>query len=108
MPKPAKHVFICMQSRPQGHPRGSCGSNGCKEVFEELMSQWESHDLITIGIQVTGTGCLGPCAAGPNVLVYPDGVMYGSLKKLDVAEIVESHLINNKPVERLLMDPEIW
>ena len=24
MPKPEKHVFICSQARPAGHPRGSC------------------------------------------------------------------------------------
>ena len=108
MPKPAKHVFVCMQARPPGHPRGSCGSNGCQEVFEELMFQWQAQDLITKGVQVTGCGCLGPCTAGPNLLVYPEGVMYGGVKKEDLPAIIDQHLVGGEPVERLLMDPEIW
>jgi Ferredoxin len=32
-------------------------------------------------IALTNTGCMGPCMMGPSVLVYPEGVMYGKLKK---------------------------
>jgi len=35
MPRPAKHVFICSQARPPGHPRGSCAEKGCREVMDE-------------------------------------------------------------------------
>jgi NADH:ubiquinone oxidoreductase subunit F (NADH-binding)/(2Fe-2S) ferredoxin/NAD-dependent dihydropyrimidine dehydrogenase PreA subunit len=49
-----------------------------------------------------GTGCNGFCAAGPIVVVQPEGIFYQKLKVKDVAEIVESHLIGGKPVERLL------
>lgn len=108
MPRPAKHVFVCVQSRPPGHPRGSCGAKGCQAVFDELLSQSQSRELAAQGIQVTGTGCLSPCDSGPNLLVYPEGVMYGGLKKEDVAEIIDSHLLGGKPVERLLVPSEIW
>lgn len=59
-------------------------------------------------IQITTTGCLGPCMAGPTVLVYPEGVMYGGVSKDDVLTIFEEHLLNNKPVEKLQMPKEIW
>ena len=49
-----------------------------------------------------GTGCNGFCAAGPIVVVQPEGIFYQKLKVKDVTEIVESHLIGGKPVERLL------
>jgi (2Fe-2S) ferredoxin len=35
------------------------------------------------------------------VVVYPEGVWYGGVTAADVPEIVESHLVNGKPVERL-------
>lgn len=107
MPKPEKHVFVCTQGRPPGHPRGSCAQQGCAEVYEEFLSQQENRHLFS-KVQVTATGCMGPCSEGPTVLVYPEGVMYGGLKKADVATIFEQHLLNGKPVEKLLMAASIW
>ena len=40
MAKPVKHIFVCTQSRPPGHPRGSCGANGSMVVFQEFMQQF--------------------------------------------------------------------
>jgi len=59
-------------------------------------------------IKLTTTGCLGPCSEGPNILVYPEGVMYGGIKKEDVNKIIEEHLIGDKPVEELFIAKEIW
>lgn len=46
-------------------------------------------------------GCLDCCAMGPAMAVYPEGVFYGNVQPEDLAEIVESHLINDTVVERL-------
>ena len=46
-------------------------------------------------------GCLDQCEHGPTVVVYPEAVWYGNVKTADVAEIVQSHIIGNRPVERL-------
>jgi (2Fe-2S) ferredoxin len=51
---------------------------------------------------LTTAGCLGPCAEGPNVLVYPEGVLYGHVTPADVAEIVTEHLVGGRPVRRLV------
>jgi (2Fe-2S) ferredoxin len=45
---------------------------------------------------------------GPVVVVYPDGVWYGGVKQEDVEEIFESHFVNGKPVERLLVPDEMF
>ena len=57
---------------------------------------------------VTTSGCFGPCHMGPNVLVYPEGVMYGGVSKGDIPEIIEQHLLGDQPVERLLAPEDIW
>ena len=49
-----------------------------------------------------GTGCNGFCAAGPIAVVQPDGTFYQKLKLDDVEEIVESHLLKGKVVEKNL------
>jgi len=57
---------------------------------------------------VTNTGCLGPCAAGPSVLVYPEAVMYAGVSPGDVGTIIDEHLIADVPVERLRAPAEVW
>lgn len=52
-------------------------------------------------IRAQRAGCLDACAFGPALVVYPEGTYYGNVQLTDVAEIVESHLVNNQPVERL-------
>ena len=107
MPRPDKHVFVCTQNRPQGHPRGSCASSGCAEVMNEFMNEIQSRNLFE-KIALTNTGCMGPCMMGPSVLVYPEGVMYGVKSKEDVTAIIEEHLLGDRPVERLKVPAEVW
>lgn len=107
MPKPEKHVFVCTQNRPQGHPRGSCAASGCNEVINEFMSEIQNRNLFE-KIGLTNTGCMGPCSLGPSVLVYPEGIMYGNVNKEDVKTIFEEHLLGGVPVESLKVPCEVW
>ncbi len=45
---------------------------------------------------------------GPNVLVYPEGVMYNNVTPADVGEIFDQHLLGGKVVERLKAPSDIW
>lgn len=107
MPRPEKHVFICSQQRPPGHPRGSCAEKGCREVVDEFFYQLQQRQCLN-QVAVTVTGCIGPCGSGPNVLVYPEGVMYGGVRKEDVSAIFEEHLLGGVPVERLKVPADVW
>lgn len=106
MPKPEKHVFVCVQNRGPGHPRGSCIQSGCAEIFEEFGFAFQQRNL-NGKIALTSTGCLGPCN-GPHVLVYPEGIMYGPVRKKDVAAIIDEHLMGGQPVASLQVPAEIW
>jgi (2Fe-2S) ferredoxin len=59
-------------------------------------------------VQVTASGCLGPCTEGPSVLVYPEGVMHAKVRKQQVAEIFDQHLMGGSEVESLTVSPESW
>ena len=107
MPKPKKHVFVCVQDRPLGHPRPSCSQKKCAEVAEEFYWHLQERQLFD-QVQITTTSCLGPCSEGPSVLVYPEGVMYGGVSKVDVATIYDEHIQNDQPVERLKVAREFW
>ncbi len=107
MPKPAYHIFVCNNTRPPGHPRGSCGENNAMAVLEKFGMEIEKRMLFGKAL-LSNTGCMGPCSNGPVVVVYPDGVWYKSVQPDDVDEILESHIVNGKKVERLEIPDEMW
>ncbi|HEX8926066.1 MAG TPA: ferredoxin, partial [Terriglobales bacterium] len=52
-------------------------------------------------VRANRAGCLDQCEHGPVVVVYPEAVWYGNVHPQDVEEIVEQHIIEGRPVERL-------
>ncbi len=54
-------------------------------------------------VRANSAGCLDACEYGVTVLVYPEQIWYGGVKTDDVEEIIQSHIVNNKPVERLFI-----
>lgn len=107
MPRPEKHVFVCTQQRPEGHPRGSCSQFNSNEVMDAFLMAFQEHDLWGQH-KVSASSCIGPCFTGPSVVVYPESVMYLKVKPEDVAEIVEKHLMGDEVVERLKAPEDIW
>ncbi len=107
MPRPEKHVFLCLNERPPGNPKGSCGERGAQDLMMEFGRLMEARQAYG-RIKITRSGCLGPCELGPSVLVYPDGVMYVGVTTADVREIFDDHLLGGQAVERLKAPPEIW
>nr|VFK54586.1 MAG: (2Fe-2S) ferredoxin [Candidatus Kentron sp. TUN]VFK57626.1 MAG: (2Fe-2S) ferredoxin [Candidatus Kentron sp. TUN] len=105
--RPKKHVFVCTQSRPADHPKGSCAEHGCQEILTEFQQEFQARNLWE-EFSLASTSCLGTCQLGPSVLVYPDSVMYGKVTKSDVKTIVEQHLLKNKPVAELQVPSDVW
>jgi (2Fe-2S) ferredoxin len=99
-----RHVFICLNEREEGNPRGDCTRKGSPAVlarFKELAAEKKLKPRI----RAQKSGCLDTCELGVSVVVYPEAVWYKQVTVADVDEIVESHLINGVPVERLRMHP---
>ncbi|PWV60618.1 ferredoxin [Plasticicumulans acidivorans] len=107
MPKPVRHVLVCSQNRPLNHPRGACAHHGAAAVAQKFSEVFQARNLWATYL-LTQTACIGPCNLGPNIIVYPEGVMYNSVKPEDVEEIIDSHLIGGTPVERLLAPASVW
>jgi (2Fe-2S) ferredoxin len=96
------HVFVCENRRDPSDPRGSCGAKGSAAIRDALKEELAKRGLKKI-VRANSAGCLDMCADGPTVVVYPEGIWYGHVRVEDVPEIVESHLVNGVPVERLRM-----
>jgi len=79
---------------------GGCIASGSLKVKVALEKELKAKKLDK-RIVIIETGCLGPCASGPVLVVARDKTFYAAVKPADVAEIVESHLIGGKIVNRL-------
>jgi (2Fe-2S) ferredoxin len=99
-----RHFFVCQTKRPP-FAKPSCGQRGAEDILERLLEAIGSHPELWSDVAVTACGCLGPCFDGPSIVVYPENTWYAAVKSDDVQEIIESHLIGGKPVERLLAKP---
>lgn len=100
-----RHVFICTNTRPEGHPRGCCQGKK-SEAIRDALKAATAKAGISSKVRINAAGCLDHCEHGPTIVVYPDAVWYGFVKVEDVPEIVESHLLQGKPVERLRLSDE--
>ena len=95
-----RHVFICGNTRPADHPRGSCDPAG-QGALHKVFKQAVADRGLQRTVRANKAGCLDQCEHGPTVVVYPDGVWYGAVTADDVAEIVDRHLVHGEPVARL-------
>lgn len=95
-----KHIFVCENQRPPDNPRGCCAAKGSPELLAVLKKRLKELGL-NYRVRANASGCLDACEFGPVVLVYPEQIWYGGVKPGDIEEIIQSHIINDRPVERL-------
>jgi (2Fe-2S) ferredoxin len=97
------HLFFCVNQREPGEM--CCNNNGAQAMRDYCKERVKAAgDQIKGNVRVNSAGCLGRCDKGPVIVVYPEDVWYTYIDQEDIDEIVESHLINGKIVERLLVD----
>ena len=99
------HVFACTNRRPDGHRRGSCAEKG-SEKLREYMKARSKEPGLEPRIRINSAGCLDRCELGPTIVIYPEGVWYTVHSPADVDEILQTHIIEGRRVERLMLDPE--
>ena len=96
-----KHIFVCNNER-KNNERRSCGEQHGLELIAAFKKQLNDKKL-NLNIRSQKCGCLGICDFGPTIAIYPEGTFYVNVQLDDVPEIIEQHIIQNKPVERLLL-----
>lgn len=98
-----RHVFVCENRRDPDNPKGCCADRGGPAIRERL--KLLAHEAGLKGrVRVNAAGCLGHCALGATVVVYPEGVWYGRVTLDDVDELFREQVLGGRPVERLRID----
>ena len=87
-----KHILVC-------HGTG-CTSSKSPEILENFRRILKEKNIDNV--RVIMTGCFGLCAKGPIVIIRPEDTFYAMVKPEDCEEIIQTHIIEGKRVERLL------
>ena len=87
-----KHILVCNGT--------GCTSSKSPQILENFNKLIKEKELKNV--RVIKTGCFGLCAKGPIVIIRPEDTFYAMVKPEDCKEIIESHIIEGKVVERLL------
>jgi len=98
-------LFVCVNRRPDGTPKGSCAARGAVELHEKLKARLKERGLAATEVRACTSSCLDACWAGPCIAVEPDHYYYGKVRLGDVEEIVEAFERGGR-VERLVLSPE--
>lgn len=91
------HVFFCTNQRAEGEV--ACANHSASELHAYAKDSAKAAGLKDI--RINKAGCLGRCDQGPVLVVYPEAVWYTYVDKEDIDEIIDSHLKNGNPVDRL-------
>jgi nitrite reductase/ring-hydroxylating ferredoxin subunit/(2Fe-2S) ferredoxin len=93
-----RHVFVCTSGE-------TCPTQGDVEKFVKVLRDGARAAGKQAEVRINKAGCFSQCGHGPMVVVYPEDVWYAGVKESDLAEILSSHIVGGKPVERLRYDP---
>jgi hypothetical protein len=100
------HIFFCLNQRDKGED--CCARHNAQEAFDHCKARVKSLGLNGPGgVRVNKAGCLDRCAGGPVAVVYPEGTWYSFVDKSDIDEIIDRHLTQGEPVERLMLAPDV-
>lgn len=87
-----KHILVC-------HGTG-CTSSKSPQILENFRRILKEKNIDNV--RVIKTGCFGLCAKGPIVIIRPEDTFYAMVKPEDCEEIIQTHIVEGKKVERLL------
>ncbi len=100
MPYYRQHVFFCINQREDG--RQCCAQANAAAMRDHLKRRVQESGLAGVGgVRVNTAGCLGRCAEGPVIVIYPEAVWYTYTQVQDLEEILKEHLAGGRIVERL-------
>ena len=101
----SRHVFFCTNQREDGSQ--CCSQCGAQEARDYVKRRCKELGISGPGqVRVNNSGCLDRCELGPVAVVYPEAVWYTYIDRQDLDEIIDSHLVQGRVVDRLQLDPE--
>ena len=83
-----RHIFICVNEREEGD---CCAGRGSNDILMALRNHINRNGLVN-RFNVSKSKCLGHCAFGPTIAIYPDGLIFRRVSMDDTKQIIEKFL----------------
>ena len=100
-----RYLFVCVNRRPDGTPKGSCAARGSVELHAKLKALLKQRGMAEHEVRACTSSCLDTCWAGPSIAVEPDHFFYGRVTEADLEAIADG-LLTGERVERLVLGPD--
>src|SRR5262245_34596905 len=85
----------------------TCPTPGDTEKYVKVLRAGVQKAGRQVDVRINKTGCFSQCGHGPMIVVYPDDVWYAGVQESDLDEILTSHILDGRPVERLRYAPGV-
>jgi nitrite reductase/ring-hydroxylating ferredoxin subunit/(2Fe-2S) ferredoxin len=92
------HVFVCTSGE-------TCPRQGDTEKYVKTLRAGVQKANQQTAVRINKAGCFSQCGHGPMIVVYPENVWYAGVQESDLDEILTSHILGGRPVERLRYAP---
>jgi len=102
MPHRRRYLFVCINRRPEGHPKGSCAQKGSEEIVVSLKEALAKRGVAKDVVRACSSSCLDLCETGISVVQEPEHVAYGRVTMADVDELADA-AARGEVVERLVV-----
>jgi (2Fe-2S) ferredoxin len=89
MPKRERYVWVCVNRRPDGNPKGSCAQKGSEALHSALKNAVAEAGLHK-RVRVMTSSCTDLCWVGATATVMPDMAFLKHLTVDDVPAVVEA------------------
>src|SRR6476646_7712577 len=77
-----------------------CISSGSEAVMKKLQEEIIERGLQS-EVEIIPTGCMGPCNQRPLMKYLPENSIYQKVDCSNISQIVQSQVIEKKPIEHL-------
>ncbi len=101
MPHRERYLFVCINRRPDDHPKGSCAQKGSEEVVKKLKAALLERGIAQ-RVRACSSSCLDLCETGISIVQEPDHVAYGHVRVEDVDELA-SCVAEGRVLDRLVV-----
>jgi (2Fe-2S) ferredoxin len=85
-----RQIFVCTNNA-KGE-KASCGDHHGEEVFRQLREIAKDRKLHP-NVRVAQAKCLGQCAKGVNIMIYPENTWHSAVRVEDVKELADKYIV---------------
>lgn len=84
-----RQIFVCTHNA--NGEKESCGDHHGEEVFHQLREIAKARKLHPM-IRVAQAKCLGQCATGVNMMIYPENIWIKDVRTSDVQSLADQYI----------------